>query len=515
MTVYVPDTVPVALRPKVRSIVGPLTTFAKLHKVQDKDTKALIHLNPLPMQERIFAAVEAGNNRIAVVKARQVAATTGCKMVLHHMAYPSPNAAMHALVSMREDSATALLDDNKRWLLDLPSLLTRPIENQGRTRIRYGDTGAEIKSFTSRSTTGLRSFQPSAAVISEAAYAPDLAETIAQADAAVGNGLLIIESTANTPGDHFDKIIQGAPENGWHVITLWWWEHPAYRSEDDLIDSEFALTEDEIRLRDHHGLSVNQLHWRRLKVLQIGEHKFRREYPATLGDCFLGREGGYYGEELLGDIQVLDFQTGRREVEKPHPGDAYVIGVDVGGGVGGDYSTISVISVSTLQPVYSERSNQMTPSQWAHRVIQVATRYNGAMVLAESNNHGHALILEMDSCGYRHQWRDPKGKPWVTTLKSKIDAFDTLREHLKIIKVMDRVTWMELRSLTIPPGKAAPEAPKGAYDDCAMALALAYRCLRDIPSRMRTYAMPSVSTRIDSLISKARAKRIRSNNLPF
>jgi hypothetical protein len=137
------------------------------------------------------------------------------------------------------------------------------------------------------------------------------------------------------------------------------------------------------------------------------------------------------------------------------------------------------------------------------------------MVLAESNNHGHALILEMDSCGYRHQWRNPKGKPWVTTLKSKIDAFDTLREHLKIIKVMDRVTWMELRSLTIPPGKAAPEAPKGAYDDCAMALALAYRCLRDIPSRMRTYAMPSVSTRIDSLISKARAKRIRSTNLPF
>ena len=515
MTVFVPETVPVGLRAQVRSIVGPLTTFAKLHKVQDKDTKRLIPLDPLPMQKRIFAAVEAGYNRIAVVKARQVAATTGCKMVVHHGAYTSPYAAMFAIISMREDSATALLDDNKRWLSDLPALLARPIENQGRTRIRYGDTGSEIKSFTSRSTTGLRSFAPSMAVISEAAYAPDLAETIAQADAAVGTGVLIIESTASIPGDHFSKIILGAPENGWHVLTLWWFEHPAHATPDDLIPDDFAPTEDEVKLAGMYGLSRNQLHWRRLKALQIGDHKFRREYPSSLDDCFLGREGGFYGEELLGDIQVLDFSTAQKEIEKPLPGDMYVVGVDVGGGVGGDYSTLSVVSISTLQPVYTERSNTLTPSEWAHRVVQVAERYNSAMVLAESNNHGHALILEMDSCGYRNQWRNPKGRPWVTSLQSKIDAFNTLREHLQVIKVLDRTTWMELRSLTIPPGKAAPEAPKGGYDDMAMALALAYRCLRDVPSSMRTYAMPSVSTRIDTLIAKSRAKRIRSRNLPF
>ena len=515
MTVYVPATVPQALRAKVRSIVGPLTTFAKLHKVQDKDTKALVPFDPLPMQERIFDAVEAGYTRIAVVKARQVAATTGAKMVLHWMAYTSSNAAMHAVVSMREDSATALLDDNKRWLLDLPTLLQRPIENQGRTRIKYADTGSEIKSFTSRSTTGLRSFQPSAAVISEAAYAPDLAETIAQADAAVGNGVLIIESTAAIPGDHFSKIILGAPLNGWHVLTLYWWEHPAYQTPSDLIPDDFDPTEDEAKLADMYGLSRNQLHWRRLKALQIGDHKFRREYPASLDDCFLGREGGFYGEELLGDIQVLDFTTAQKEIEPAHPGDMYVMGVDVGGGVGGDYSTLAVISISTLQPVYVERSNTLTPSEWAHKVIQAATRFNGAMVLAESNNHGHALIQELDQCGYRNQWRNPKGRPWVTTLQSKIDAFNTLREHLQVIKVLDRTTWMELRSLTIPPGKATPEAPKGGHDDMAIALALAYRCLRDIPSSMRTYAMPSVSTRIDTLIAKSRAKRIRSSGLPF
>jgi hypothetical protein len=80
---------------------------------------------------------------------------------------------------------------------------------------------------------------------------------------------------------------------------------------------------------------------------------------------------------------------------------------------------------------------------------------------------------------------------------------------------MDRVSWMELRSLTIPAGKVAPEAPNGAHDDSAMAMALAYRCLRDIPSSWRTHALQSGRTRIDDLIAHSRARRIRSAHLPF
>ena len=205
-----------------------------------------------------------------------------------------------------------------------------------------------------------------------------------------------------------------------------------------------------------------------------------------------------------------------REIEKPHPHDRYVIGVDIGGGAGGDYSALAVVSVATMQPVYTERSNKVTPQAWAHRAIQVASRYNNALVLAESNNHGHAFLLEMQNCGYTQQWRDPAtGKPWVTTLQSKLDAYATLREALPLVKMMDRPTWLELRSLTIPPGKIAPEAPKGGYDDAAMAVALAYRCIRDIPASWRTQSLQSNRTRIDDLLASARARRIRSATLPF
>jgi len=518
-----PGSVPVKMQSTVSQLIASFDTFSRLHKVQDKHTKRPIPFVPSPMQDKIFAAVEAGHTRIACIKARQVYCTTGCKMVLHQMAYTTPYAAMHAVVSMRDDSASMLLDDCRRWLEDPPSLLKRRIRTKAKSRIVYDDTGASLRAFTSRSATGLRSFSPTAALISEAAYSPDLKETIAQADAAVGDGLLIVESTVKNPADFFSDLVRAAPENGWHLITMWWWEHPSYADPPSMVPADFesTLTDYEKGIRDDYHLSLGQLHWRRRTEARIGSaHIFRREYPACLDDCFIDREGGFFGDDVLSDVHVVEHElhggTHGREIEAPHVNDRYVMGVDIGGGVGGDYSALCVVSVSTRQVVYTERNNKVTPTSWAHRVIQVASRYNQALVLTESNNHGHATLAELNNCRYKNLWCNPKnGKPWVTTLQSKLDAFDTLRESLKLVQILDRPTWLELRSLTILPGKVAPQAPKGGHDDSAMACALAFRALRDVPSTWRTHALVSNRNRIDELIAASRARRIRSSSLPF
>ena len=109
--VFVPRTVPSALRAKMARALGSLPAFAKTLQVQDKDSKKLIPFQALPMQTKIFAAVEGGAKRIVILKARQVAATTGCKVVLQWLATTTKNAAMHALVSMRDASATSLVAD--------------------------------------------------------------------------------------------------------------------------------------------------------------------------------------------------------------------------------------------------------------------------------------------------------------------------------------------------------------------------------------------------------------------
>ena len=522
MTVYVPPGIPTALRPKLTAILGDLPRFARLLKVQDKESKRLVPFQALPMQTKLFEAVQAGHKRIVIVKARQVAATTACKLVLHWLATSTTEEAMHAIVSMRDDSATAMLGDNRRWLEHPPKALQRKLSTKAKGGIVYADTKASIKAFTSRSESGLRSFSPAAAVISEAAYAPDLEEVIAQVDAAVGDGLLMVESTANNPADFFSQLVRGAPQNGWLLLTLFWWEHPLYRDPPAMIPADFeaSLSPDELQLQERYGLDLGQLHWRRRTEARIGSaHKFRREYPACLDDCFLDRQGGYFEDGAIEGVAVVEPQHGVQghELEAPHHEDRYVMGVDVGGGVGGDFSALCVVSVATRQIVYVERSNTVTPAAWAHRAIQVGARYNQALILAESNNHGHAFLLEANSCRYQALWLNPAtGKPWVTTLASKLEAFDTLRESLQLIRMIDRVTWMELRSLTIPPGKVAPEAPRGAHDDAAVACALAFRALRDVPASWRTGALSSTRSRVETLLSSARARRLRSSSgLPF
>ena len=60
--------------------------------------------------------------------------------------------------------------------------------------------------------------------------------------------------------------------------------------------------------------------------------------------------------------------------------------------------------------------------------------------------------------------------------------------------------------------KVAPEAPPGLHDDLSDSLAFAYRCSIDIPQYVVTRAKQSL---MDRLISRTRAKRIRSHRLPY
>ena len=115
--VFVPKAVPRVKRPKVAAALGDIHTFAKMLRVQDKDSKKLIPFKPLPMHTKIFNAVQAGANRIVILKARQVAATTGCKIVMQWLATVSKNVAMQKKPNARKELHTKLsLMANLWWL---------------------------------------------------------------------------------------------------------------------------------------------------------------------------------------------------------------------------------------------------------------------------------------------------------------------------------------------------------------------------------------------------------------
>lgn len=508
-TSYMPPTIPTHMRGQVADLLADRARFAKMLRIKNKQTGQFEPFDPNPAQLALWDLLDQ-SKRVIVIKARQLGVSTAVRAWQFHRAYTAQDPQTFAVLSFHDRSAKNLRRLDRRWLDELPRLLQRPLQVDSVTDSIFADTLAGVSSFTTGGRGGTRSFEFSGAHLSEFAFYTDADEVLAQSLSTVGDGPLVIESTVNAPGDAFHRLIEGAPDNGWQVFTYWWHQHQPYR--DDDIPAGLQWSDEEEALAERHGLDDAQLWWRRQQIATLGLAKFRREYPACMDDAFLSRESTWLDPADLDAIDQRWFDGPVREFEPPDHGGAYVMGVDVGGGNGGDYSALCVVDLATLQPAYIERSNTVAPHEWAARVATVGQRYGNALVLCESNNHGHVVLRELDRLRYRKLWSDANGKPWVTTVKSKLDAFETLREHIRgrLIWCLDQNTLMELRALEVR--KVTPEAPVGLHDDLAMAMALAYRCVRAAPASQRREAQQSS---MDAFIRERRVARIRSKALPW
>ena len=87
-----------------------------------------------------------------------------------------------------------------------------------------------------------------------------------------------------------------------------------------------------------------------------------------------------------------------------------------------------------------------------------------------------------------------------------------MREYITqgLIMKMDAQVLAELRALVVM--RVTPEAPAGMHDDMAMSIALAYRCMRDIPRRKLKLARRNL---MDMLLSEVRAKKIQQQPVPW
>lgn len=506
---FVPPSVPQHLRKDVSRLLADRLAFCKMLNIKNKQRQKFEPFDPNNAQRKLWELMDE-HPRIIVIKARQVGISTAVRAWQFHRAFTSADPINFAVLSFHDRSAKHLRRMDRHWLNNLPRLLRRDLAVDSAEDTIFEDTRAGFSSFTTGGRGGTRSFEFSGAHLSEFAFYDDPDEVLAQSLSTVGDGPLIIESTVNAPGDAFHRLIEGAPENGWRVYTYWWHEHEPYRDEN--VPADFERTEEEDDLSSRYGLDDAQLWWRRQQIATLGLTKFRREYPSCLDDAFLSRDSTYFDPADLDQIEQIWFDTSKREFDEPDEDEHYVMGVDVSGGTGGDYSALVVVALGSMQPVYIERSNTDSPVDWAARVVTVAQRYNNALVLCESNNHGHVVLRELYTLKYKRLWADADGKPWVTTVKSKLDAFECLREHIKagILFRLDQSSLQELRALEVR--KVTPEAPSGLHDDLAVALALAYRCIRSAPTSQRREAQRGM---MDDFIKRQRVNRIRKSALPW
>jgi hypothetical protein len=280
-------------------------------------------------------------------------------------------------------------------------------------------------------------------------------------------GRIWLESTARGQGNWFHnralKAREGKSRYRMHFYPWHWFEEyalgrpewPAWWG-----GVEGRLSSDELSLQEEFNLSMDQLAWRFDKMNEMddsdlagGRNLFPQEYPITFEEAFLAS-----GSPIFGQIPAAT-ATGRvvGELETfrdPVPGHQYVIGLDVGGGVGGDYSVAIGIDCDTFEQAFVWSSNEVDPDELAEPVAELAARYNRAWVVPELNNHGIATVAALRRIylpgrimqRYSYEKREAIERlgrlGWLTTEKSKgvliANLRRALREGLKVYSVRSR-----------------------------------------------------------------------------
>lgn len=362
-----------------------------------------------------------------------------------------------------------------------------------------------------------------------------------------GSAEVVIESTPNGAAGHFYEMVRdhvaGKP-SPYKLHFFPWYAHEEYRR--PLPDGFDPRPRDEWeeRLRSK-GCDDQQIQFWRERVDAPDEGGLEgalQEYPIDALSCFRMTSGAWLSTQLCDFIAANALKVAKverittREHDHPRPeaqwprldlgelrvfaepaGEEVIASGDVAGGGGGeaDYSVARVRGRRTGRLYASFRSNTIQPGDFGVALGWIGTRFGGAVVVVERNNHGAAALEALakrrtDHTPYRRLWVAPDGKhgfhttpttrpalwdDWHTALKTALKSGDELRGWF------DADMAEEARTLVLKAGR--PEAAPGAHDDVFTADAINWHARsRVVPGTNkgdgRTYQ--SEADRVGSLI---------------
>jgi len=504
------------LKSRIKKLRSDPREFFKLLQVFDNVKKQMVPFVLTETQERYLDILTA-SNRIIIVKARQIGISTVTRAYFLWKAWSASEPLKHAIISYTRDSANHLHGIDKTLLASLPPGLQRKMEKDSAGTLRWEDTEAELKAFTAGGKAGAtRSFSFTSCHISEFAFFDDQAELLSNCIASVGDGQIIIETTVNEAGDFYSELVAGAEActNGWTLAFFPWHMEKKHSSTPKFGNGRVPQpTADELSIKAQLGLNLSQLYWRHTQISSIGEAKFRREFPSTVAEAFRANVKHWLSPEAVAELRKVDLGRGPHLLyEEPHPDERYAMGVDTANGTGGDFSTITVVSVTTGQPVYHWADNGTVPFKFAEVVREQWSRWNEATTLVEGNGVGNVVTGLLEQWGVPI-WKNADGKNWQTGKTTKARILERLRE------MIERHELRELQSELvdqlvhlIPNPWGGASAPKKHHDDLVISFALALEARESCPKianeEMRVGA-------IDRWKKKVSAQRIRLAKLPF
>ena len=456
---------------------------------------------------------ETGKVRAIILKARQQGISTYCAGRVFWKTYFNQHTRS---VVMAHDSATsdALFNMSKNLIKNMAAEL-RPEDKKSNAKeiviktSAYKDKDAQgsYRLYTAGSPEAGRGTTPTIAHLSEVAFWQHDEKILAglfQGISQAAGTEVILESTANGAQGEFYRLWKGAVagENEYVPIFLpWFWTKEYTREPPGPLD----LTIEEEELMEKYDLTEGQLYWRRLKVAEGGELKFKQEYPASADEAFIVSGSNVFSVDKLDALipespkktmnwdhyskLMEDHREGKIHVwDYPDWDSPYVVAADVSLGVGQDYSTAVVLN-TRWEVVALYRDNRIDPSLFGEFLFYLGRYYNNAFLCVESNSMGIATLQKLEVMGYVNLYKQTKianvsneeseRLGFRTTSATKPVIIGNLKNLIdnEEIRVPSPIMIQEMKDyISTDTGKT--EAAPGCHDDTVMALAMACEVLR-------------------------------------
>ena len=369
------------------------------------------------------------------------------------------------------------------------------------------DVTASYRLYTAGSPEAGRGTTPTILHASEVAFwghdakiLAGLFQGISQADETE----VILESTANGAAGEFYRLYQSAAagESDYIAIFIPWFKTSEYRRK---VPDGFIITPEEQEYKDEYNLDDEQIYWRRLKIVEGGEDKFKQEYPANADEAFLVSGSSVFNPEKI-NAMIPSIPTAVRAFNEEqmtwdeHPRGAlqvwvppdweenYIIGADVALGVRQDYST-AVIMDKGGRVCALFRDNTIDPTKFGEWLFYLGRYYNNALLAVESNSMGIATLTQLKHMNYINMYYETKAAKlsheetetpgFRMTTGSKPRVIGQLKNAIEEddIWVPSKDMIAEMKTyISDDTGKTM--ALEGHHDDTIMALAIAWEVRR-------------------------------------
>lgn len=355
---------------------------------------------PFVLRDAQMETVESFlENRYSIVlKARQIGFSTLVSIYCFWLAFFYPDRHV-IMLSRTEREAAKLLSHAKYVHTFMPDWMRfiGPILNWTQKGVGMTNNSA-VESMPSANDPA-RGSTAHTIVVDEIAFLPNSDEAWASIEpvADVG-GRVIMLSTANGEGNLFHTLWNGSQTGSgtgsqFKGIFFPWW---ASDRDDD---------------------------WYEAKKAELPEWQLAQEYPSNPEEAFLKSGRPVFDLEILRALETSDPKKGRLHRtpdgvefiedggqlsvwERPDPTGTYAIGADVAFGLEhGDFSSAHVINARTGS-VCATWHGHADPDLFAENVlVPLGEWYNNALLGAENNNHGLAVVRTIQRVGYRNQYK--------------------------------------------------------------------------------------------------------------